>query len=227
MRENNNGKMFLWINATSIRRRTFFVQCVCFVFPGKRKGQEENHEQKIVPPDPLELLVNMNSMTVMWNSTIQRFMWKECTLNVLTARQQRAAMQEMLMRGNIYEWKKVWNISCSLWVHINTHMTKCNDTICTGVWEQYNVSKAQIICQFYVLPVMGTNNLKTNETFDLTLCVTTMNSNPRLPKVPFSECLSNVYVWEWNNTLYALSNHTIIDHFTGVEWEVYHSNTLK
>ncbi|XP_061668389.1 uncharacterized protein LOC133496610 [Syngnathoides biaculeatus] len=52
------------------------------------------------------------------------------------------------------------------------------------------------------------------------LCVATMQNNSQVPSVPFVGCLYNVHLWHWGNQTYRLTNYSVSNRLTQVQWDV-------
>ncbi|XP_055014226.1 uncharacterized protein LOC129410337 [Boleophthalmus pectinirostris] len=96
-----------------------------------------------------------------WNTTdgvfkniTQLLNWTICSIQHVNALMQRERMQRVLTSDNYHEWRQQWNIYNSLWLHLYSARTKCNDTMCYGKYDMYNVTHPHLICKFHVLPVI-------------------------------------------------------------------------
>lgn len=167
--------------------------------------------------------------------------WTTCSLQYLHALQQKESMVRLLTVNNHDQWRRHWNISSNLWLHLYADKTKCNDTMCSGKWVQYNVFDVVTVCYYHVLPVIlqgayWTLQLqgdwldpKTNDTYDLHDCdlmdrgavcsLRSSYSNPCL-STPYSGCLTNVHIWEWDNVTFLLMHYSSEAHYDSWQWKL-------
>ncbi|XP_057714622.1 uncharacterized protein LOC130930646 [Corythoichthys intestinalis] len=247
--------------------------------PNAIVGQKENAElwKKVFK---WELTVWNATSEVLTNATKQ-LNWTTCSIQNLNARAQKERFERIMTTGNYQEWRRVWNISSTLWLQLHSEHTICNGTECRGNWTTYKVASNVTVCKFLILPVITKLgywflhiegewfNPETNQTFDTvlcqttdkglactlhveiinpclikagdfvlcdwsrepsrdilwqvgphTLCVATAQNHSMLPTVPFVGCLYDVHFFQWGNGTYQLTNYTVANRFTAVQWEV-------
>uniref|UniRef100_A0A3Q3A8X2 Uncharacterized protein n=1 Tax=Kryptolebias marmoratus TaxID=37003 RepID=A0A3Q3A8X2_KRYMA len=110
--------------------------------------------------------------------------WTTCTLQVLNIGLQKERFQRMVTTNNINGWRTMWNITKDLWFLPQADRTVCNDSMCSGHWKQFNVSKVTTVCRYFVLPVITSTGFwflkiqddwfdpQTNLIYDLSRCET-------------------------------------------------------
>ncbi|XP_034038757.1 uncharacterized protein LOC117521545 [Thalassophryne amazonica] len=125
----------------------------------------------------------------LWNETYDSLKnlshisnWTACAMQTIHAEALKERFQRIVTAGNYYDWRRIWNITDTLWLKLHPEFTQCNETVCTGHWTQYNVTQPKVVCKYQVLPVITTNGYwflhmdgewlepKTNTTFDTKMC---------------------------------------------------------
>uniref|UniRef100_A0A8C6NST4 Envelope glycoprotein n=1 Tax=Nothobranchius furzeri TaxID=105023 RepID=A0A8C6NST4_NOTFU len=108
--------------------------------------------------------------------------WTVCSLQTIHAETQRNRFQIQVMSNNYHAWRTLWNISSSLWLQLHAEMTICNKSMCTGYWDQYNMTSVMTVCRYQILPVITTKgfwylhvsgewwDVKTNRTYEVKHC---------------------------------------------------------
>lgn len=180
-------------------------------------------------------LQNLHWEVQMWNLTSEILTNITKALNVTMCNVQMIHMklqQERFIRAvttsNVYEWRRLWNVSNDLWLQVHPGKTICNDTACSGFWVQYNVTKSVPICHYYVLPVILPSGYwllktkgdwfspRTNLTYDLKACDLTDRGVACLTTSRYHDpCLINDtalcewYVEQPRDMLWQVGPHTI------------------
>lgn len=80
--------------------------------------------------------------------------WTDCALQHIHALVQKERMQRILTTDNPWEWRSIWNISSGVWLHVFGERTRCNSSMCYGIWKEYNVTDVHPVCRFHVLPII-------------------------------------------------------------------------
>ncbi|XP_041849451.1 uncharacterized protein LOC121645122 [Melanotaenia boesemani] len=108
-----------------------------------------------------------------------------CGLQVIYSRLQEERFVRVITTPNPNEWRRLFDISDASWLQIKPEQTRCNMTMCTVSWIQWNVTQVITICKFQVLPLIVHNKYmflrtygewfspQTNHTYDLKDCETT------------------------------------------------------
>ncbi len=150
-----------------------------------------------------------------WNNVSEWLNWTECNLNMLSAKMQLRNVQQTVMSSNYNAWKELWKIDKGYWLKLDAHSTICNDTVCYGKWEQFNITEIHTLCKYHILPViikgsywtMRLNgdwlNPYTNQTYDVSDCdITDQGMICSLRTGHSNPCLTEeVGVCQWDHAL--------------------------